>query len=74
MLLTKLNTLCEEVKSSLMSKEKSVDPAPQKAEPNQSLSKDAHSYFNDKDDTKTAQKVDVPKPFTRKYKHGQKKS
>lgn len=74
MLLPKLNAICEEVKCSLMSKEKSVNPAPQKAEPNKSLTKDAPSYFNDKDDTRTAQKTTVPREFARKFKRKKVKS
>lgn len=72
MLLTKLNTLCEEVKCSLTKKSTSVDPAPQKAEPNQSL-KD-QTYFNDKDDTRSAQKTEVPGEFARKYRKKARKS
>lgn len=74
MLLPKLNTVCEEIKNSLfdkknplMSKQKSVDPAPQKAEPNKSLSDKADKYFNEKDDTRTEQKNKVPEILTRKY-------
>ena len=74
MLLKKLNAICEEVKCELMSKEKSVITAPQKAAPNQSLSKDAPSLFNDKDDTAAAQKTEVPSEFARKYNKKARKS
>ena len=74
MLLPKLNAICEEVKCSLMSKEKSETTAPQKAEPHKSLTKDAPAYFNDKDDMREDRKVEVPKEFARKFKRKAKKS
>ena len=74
MLLPKLNAICEEVKCSLMSKEKSQNPAPMKAEPNKSLTTDAPAYFNDKDDTKEEHTPQVPKEFARKFRRKEKKS
>ena len=74
MLLTKLNAICEEVKCSLTDKKKSENPAPINAEQNKSLSVDAPKYFNDKDDTKSASKPEVPKEFAKKYRRGAKKS
>ena len=74
MWLPKLNAICEEVKWSLTDKKKSETTAPIKAEPNKSLSDDAPKYFNDKDDTKSAQKVETPKEFAKKFRRGAKKS
>lgn len=72
MLLKKLNAICEEVKCSLTDKNKSVDPAPQQAAPNQSLND--KEYFNDEDDTAKSQKVEVPSEFAKKYNRKSRKS
>ena len=70
-MLTKLNQLCDSIIAQ-MKGDKSIDPAPQKAEPNKSLTDT--SSFNDKDDTAADQKVQVPNEFARKYKRKAKKS